>query len=118
MERTKKKFTRTKKADKPTFTRTKKKSGFVRTKKKEVPPIQIRIKGEMTEDSPMPTGMFKGERVGDMWPEYLYRIYNDGMCTPKLKRYIETRMKDIEEQIQENKNNHNREMRKLRGGKK
>lgn len=43
----------------------------------------------LTDDSPMPFGIYKGDPMENVPDQYLRWIYNNNKCTAEVRKYIE-----------------------------
>lgn len=58
----------------------------------------------LNDDSIMPFGKYKGEKLGDVPADYLLWLYENDRCDRKVKSYVEENMDVIKIEIQRNKN--------------
>lgn len=57
----------------------------------------------ITDESVMPYGKYKGKQMADVPAEYLQWLFDNGKCSPDVKRYIENNIDVLESQIIRNK---------------
>lgn len=53
----------------------------------------------MDDNSLMPFGKYKGEKMANVPPEYLLWIYENSKCTPKVAFYINRNLDVIKSEI-------------------
>ena len=56
----------------------------------------------MTDDSLMPIGKYKGEKMANVPPEYLLWLYENGNIYGELKQYIKNNIEVIKSEINYN----------------
>ncbi len=54
----------------------------------------------MTDESIMPFGRHKGEKLASVPPEYLLWLYDEGKCYGELRTYIADNMDSIKAEIE------------------
>jgi uncharacterized protein (DUF3820 family) len=54
----------------------------------------------MTDESIMPFGKHKGEKLANVPPEYLLWLYDEGKCYGELRAYIADNMDSIKAEIE------------------
>jgi len=54
----------------------------------------------MTDESIMPFGKYKGEKLANVPPEYLLWLYDEGKCYGELRTYIADNMDSIKAEIE------------------
>lgn len=54
---------------------------------------------ELTDDSPMPFGKWKGQKMRSVPASYFYWLWTDGCSNPLVKRYIETRLNALKKEL-------------------
>ena len=54
----------------------------------------------MTDESIMPFGKYKGEKLANVPPEYLMWLYDEGKCYGELRTYIADNMDSIKAEIE------------------
>jgi uncharacterized protein (DUF3820 family) len=50
------------------------------------------LKMKLNDDSPMPFGKHKGEKMANVPAEYLLWLYENNNCTYEVKKYIDQNM--------------------------
>lgn len=54
----------------------------------------------LTDESIMPFGMFKGEKMANVPPHYLLWLFENNRCSGDVKQYIEDNMDVIKIEIE------------------
>lgn len=54
---------------------------------------------QLTDESPMPFGKFKGEKMANVPASYLMWLYDNGKCSGNVKEYIENNMDVLQIEI-------------------
>jgi uncharacterized protein (DUF3820 family) len=61
----------------------------------------------LNDDSPMPFGKHKGEKMANVTAAYLMWLYNDGKCNKEFREYIEDNLDVLKQEIKrENKDDY------------
>lgn len=58
---------------------------------------------QLTDNCPMPTGKFKGDKMENVPAWYLLWIYDQNMCPQNVKNYIDENRQVLEKENQKNK---------------
>lgn len=58
----------------------------------------------LNDDSLMPYGKHKGEKLGNIPADYLLWLYENDRCDKQIREYIDDNMDVIKIEIQRNKN--------------
>lgn len=59
----------------------------------------------LNDDSKMPFGKYKGEKIGNIPADYLLWLYENNKCDKSVREYIEDYMDVIKVEIKRSKNN-------------
>ncbi|MDD3686442.1 MAG: DUF3820 family protein [Bacteroidales bacterium] len=54
---------------------------------------------ELEDKSPMPYGKYKGTAMANVPAVYLLYIYNNAMSTPAVRKYIESNMDVLKQEV-------------------
>lgn len=57
----------------------------------------------MTDESIMPWGKYKGEKIANVPPEYLIWLLDNNKCGGEVKKYIEDNKSNLQQEINYNK---------------
>lgn len=58
---------------------------------------------EVTDDTPLWFGPYRGTKMANVPDEYLLNLYNSGKCFGNLKTYIEENLDVIKSNVKRNK---------------
>jgi uncharacterized protein (DUF3820 family) len=56
----------------------------------------------LTDNSPMPFGVHKGEKMANVPAAYLMWLYNENKCNREVQGYIEDNLDVLKEEIKRN----------------
>jgi uncharacterized protein (DUF3820 family) len=57
----------------------------------------------MTDNSTMPFGKYKGEKMANVPAKYLLWLHKEGKCFGELRRYIEDNMDVLQDEVEKEK---------------
>lgn len=58
----------------------------------------------LNDDSPMPFGKYKDEKMANVPASYLMWLYNENKCNKEVRDYIEDNLDVLKEEIKRNYN--------------
>lgn len=63
----------------------------------------------MTDNSLMPYGKYKGQKMANIPPDYLIWLFENNKCTPEVAKYITENLDVLKAEIElkQNRNGHN-----------
>lgn len=62
----------------------------------------------LTDESLMPFGKHKGEKLANVPPDYLIWLYDNNKCFDDLRKYIESNMDVLKAEIEQKKKSENK----------
>jgi len=57
----------------------------------------------LNDNSPMPFGMYKGEKMANVPASYLMWLYDENKCNKEVREYIEDNLDVLQEEIKKKK---------------